>query len=311
MQHQDMIKNQMVMLILYACSLHAQIYQFHLSDRWYPSNKKKLHKALNVLGQQDNKYANYDFSHKNVVAFIVPDAAYEYSGALAVHLFKQLSGNSFDRIIILGSSNDPTFRGIALPGLAYKAYKTPLGIINLDQAILSVLAKKKTIFFPQHEMHELEHTIEVQLPLVQHYCNACKIIPMIVGSLTMSEIDQTCDYLKPYITNKTLVIVSSDLVQCSQNSYKASLLGDMAHVIEDIDNQLIEKIKQQDLQEFLGTIDHQNIVVRGKNALSVLLRLMQKKIINVQNSFVLGHEYCYMQQGNVQHCVSYVGMIMT
>lgn len=314
MQHLKLIKISLLFLVLVHLS-SAEMYKSHLSDRWYPSTKKKLQKTLGLLVEQSDQYASYDFSEKKIVAMLVPHAAYQYCGGLAVNVFKHLHPGQFDRIIILASCHDAIFHGIALPGLMYKTYKTPLGIIDLDRSILNRLVKKSPLFFVNHEIHEFGHGIEVQIPLIQRYCAPCKIVPMFVGSLSSSEMDQVAEIITTCMNDRTLLLVSSDFVQYQEadhsDSFVVSGIGSSSELMQQIDFELIEKIHQQDPVGFAQIVDSQNVIVRGKNPLLLLLNMMHKKYINVRDCFLLGHESCCTQQASNKNCVSYIGMIMS
>jgi len=89
--------------------------------------------------------------------------------------------------------------------------ETPLGDLEVDSKIVSEL--KMTTRFTEMKRgdDELEHSLEMHLPMIKHVFNEVKIVPIIVGQLTEETEREYGAILAPYFERPgTLFIISSD-----------------------------------------------------------------------------------------------------
>lgn len=116
-----------------------------------------------------------------IVAGIVPHAGWVFSGNLAGMVFsaiKQVNG-AVDTFVIFGAvhrycGNEPA---------VYDSgnWQTPLGDIAVDEELAGQILEGD-IAIAGAEFHTGEHSIEVQVPFVQHLFPEAKIVPVMVPS---------------------------------------------------------------------------------------------------------------------------------
>jgi hypothetical protein len=141
-------------------------------------------------------------------ALIVPHAGYMYSGAVAAAAYALLAPvrRSIRRVVLLGPAHRVPVRGLALP--VADAFATPLGTLPIDTD-----ARTAVIALPQVSasdvVHNLEHSLEVQLPFLQAVLEAFSIVPFAVGAATAAEVAGVIDAL--WGGPETLILISSDL----------------------------------------------------------------------------------------------------
>lgn len=141
-------------------------------------------------------------------ALIVPHAGYIYSGPVAATAYAQLRlvREIVKRVVLLGPSHRVYLNGLALAGA--EAFATPLGNIPIDQKAVAELKK-----MPQVKelpaAHELEHSLEVQLPFLQHVFQEFSLVPLVVGNTTPAEVAEVLEKL--WGGEETLILISSDL----------------------------------------------------------------------------------------------------
>ncbi len=141
-------------------------------------------------------------------ALIVPHAGYIYSGPTAAMAYACLAENAAEirRVVLLGPVHRVPVRGLALPGV--DAFATPLGTIELDReaiAAISVLAQVVT----SSAAHQLEHSLEVQLPFLQTVLDDFKLVPLAVGDASPAQVAEVLEKL--WGGPETLIVISSDL----------------------------------------------------------------------------------------------------
>ena len=114
------------------------------------------------------------------VALIVPHAGYIFSGQIAADGFRQAAAAPVDVVVILGTNHTSgTFRRISV--YDGEGYRTPLGVARVDREIAAALVKDGGGVFDA-TLHEREHSVEVQVPFVQHVFPGAAIVPVVVGA---------------------------------------------------------------------------------------------------------------------------------
>ena len=110
---------------------------------------------------------------------LVPHAGWMFSGKLAAETLKALIAHtSADTFVLFGSDHT----GSARQGEVYDsgAWRTPLGDVPVDEALASALLAADPCLRANPNAHAHEHSIEVQVPLIQILSAAAKIVPIAV-----------------------------------------------------------------------------------------------------------------------------------
>lgn len=141
-------------------------------------------------------------------ALIVPHAGYIYSGQVAAnayHLLEQYP-KPVKRVLLLGPSHRVPLAGIALPDAS--AFSTALGNIPLDTASMTTLENLPRVTkLPQ--AHELEHSLEVQLPFLQTVLDDFTLVPLVVGQTEPDTVEQVLNLFAD--DPDTFIVISTDL----------------------------------------------------------------------------------------------------
>lgn len=113
-----------------------------------------------------------------IVAAIVPHAGWMFSGSLAATVFKAIQNvnGDVDTFVIFGAAHR-YFNGGAV---VYDSgsWETPLGQIDIDAELAAEIIAKGAEADP--DAHRGEHSIEVQVPFIQHLFPNARIVPIIV-----------------------------------------------------------------------------------------------------------------------------------
>jgi hypothetical protein len=141
-------------------------------------------------------------------ALIAPHAGYVYSGPVAATAYARLAARrgEITRVVLLGPSHRVFVRGLAAPDV--DAFETPLGAVPVDRASLA-RAQQLPQVQVLYRAHELEHSLEVQVPFLQVALGSFSIVPLVVGDASQDEVAEVLDLL--WGGDETLVVVSSDL----------------------------------------------------------------------------------------------------
>lgn len=147
---------------------------------------------------------------RTLQTLIVPHAGYEYSGIVAASGYKSIPAETnYDNIFIIASSHREQFNGVSV--YAAGNYITPLGEARVNQDIARALIdmNENIVFNPR--AHDREHSIEVQIPFLQyHFKELPPIVPIVMGSSSISNARDLAAALLPWFTPGNLFVISSD-----------------------------------------------------------------------------------------------------
>ncbi len=175
-----------------------------VAGKFYSASKSKLEKYISEFfsGIQCEK-------NENIRAIISPHAGYVFSGQVAASVFALINTNNYENVFVIASSHCMRFKGASI----YNAgnYETPLGTVEINTEICNKLISENNIFSFSYDAHAQEHSVEVQLPFLQHiFKNNFRLIPVVIGTGSEKECRQIADALKPYFNNKNLFVISTD-----------------------------------------------------------------------------------------------------
>ena len=145
-----------------------------VAGSFYPDSPK-------VLSAQMGKFihdAELKETDRELIGLIAPHAGYVYSGHVAGYAYKQLLGQSFDTVVLLGLSHRYRIDGAAI--YARGAFRTPLGDIPIDEDLAAEIMRLNSDIVDLPPAHANEHSLEVQLPFLQHILSDFRIVPILL-----------------------------------------------------------------------------------------------------------------------------------
>jgi len=147
---------------------------------------------------------------ETIVAGIVPHAGWTFSGGLAAMVFSAIKkrNEDVDTFVICGASHSY----FGTPAVYDEgSWSTPLGEIAIDEELADALLKGKNVV-SDIKAHEYEHSIEVQIPFIQHLFPDVKILPIVTppNNEVISLGDVLGDIIKQQ-QKKIICIGSTDL----------------------------------------------------------------------------------------------------
>ena len=141
-------------------------------------------------------------------AIIAPHAGLIYSGPIAATAYASLQSVSkkITRVVLLGPSHRVYLKGLALSSVDY--YETPLGKVEIDQDGCDLVRNLSQVTVAD-EAHAQEHSLEIHLPFLQLVLDHFKLIPVVVGEASPTEVAEVLETL--WGNDETQIIISSDL----------------------------------------------------------------------------------------------------
>lgn len=163
-------------------------------------------------------------------ALIVPHAGYVYSGPVAASAYLRVSSAraTIRRVVLLGPSHRVAVEGMGVTGA--DGFATPLGLVPIDAAGRSTVLTVPSVRVDD-AAHQLEHSLEVQLPFLQTILDEFMLLPLVVGDASPTMVSTVLDQC--WGGPETLIVVSTDLSHYLSYDDAAGVDAETAAAIRD------------------------------------------------------------------------------
>ena len=229
-----------------------------VAGMFYSGEKKELKKSikgcfLSKFGPGKIPPSN---SKKKIFGVICPHAGYMYSGPIACHSFYEISSNLPELFIIIG----PNHWGIgsSVSTMKDSKWQTPLGEVEVDSETAEEISKMTNIIKIDNFSHSREHSLEVQIPILQEIFQNFKILPIALINQSKEVAHQVgLAIAKIARKKKVMIIGSSDFTHYEPNEF--------AH---EQDTALIEPILKLDVDRFYDVLHERDVSACGYGAIA-------------------------------------------
>jgi AmmeMemoRadiSam system protein B len=178
-----------------------------------------------------------DKGPREIVAIVAPHAGYYYSGPVAAHAYKELADDGiFDTAVILG----PNHTGYGYPVSLWTGavWNTPLGEVEINEKLAQRLLGE--VIKADETAHIHEHSIEVQLPWLQHLYKRVKIVPIAMLAQDL-ETARTVGKAIAQAGDNLIIIASSDFTHYEPHSVAEEKDGAVIEAIVGLDEEELYK----------------------------------------------------------------------
>jgi len=253
--------------------IHAKksVYRSSLAGTWYPDDPEELRKQLQGFLQDADTEPMSD-----AMALILPHAGYQYSGRTAARAVKAL-GKSYKRVIVLGPSHRVSLPDqLSVPQVSH--FETPLGQVPLDRAFIRRLLEHRSLFKSKPIAHQGEHSVQIELPLLQLQLQDFQFVPIVVGQCSLPAIERTAAILKGLIDDQTLVVVSTDFTHFGNRFGYAPFTEDIPGKLEELDMGAYDTIAALDAPAFLQYQEETEATICGRVPIAILLAMLDAPV---------------------------------
>ncbi|MHC4222805.1 MAG: AmmeMemoRadiSam system protein B, partial [Planctomycetota bacterium] len=241
-----------------------------LAGRWYDSDPLQLRAELSTyLSEVDTKRL------PNVRAMILPHAGYRWSGRVAAHGFHQIEGRGFERVVVLGPSHRFGYEMENIASVpAVTHYATPLGEVPVDRGFVRAL-KRHRFFMTFPGAHRTEHSVQIQVPMLQQALGEFRLVPILLGTLDLEATRAIARILLGLIDEKTLVVASTDFTHYGPRFRYIPFRDNVPESIEKLDMGAFAEVQARSEEGFRNYIEKTGATVCGRHAVAVLLAMLR------------------------------------
>jgi AmmeMemoRadiSam system protein B len=236
---------------------------------------------------------------RKIVGLVCPHAGYMYSGPVAAHSYYNLAiDGKPDTVVVFGPNHTGEGSGFAV--VKEGIWRTPLGDVQIDEAVAHEILRKSEIVDVDDSAHIHEHSIEVQLPFLQYlYDSAFKFVPICFLMQDLESCREVGQAVAEALKGKNAVIIAST---------------DMTHyepheTAEKKDKKALVALEKLDEGEFYSTIERYYITACGYGPVVALATAA--KLLGAKKGQVL----CYKTSGDItgdySAVVGYASVVIT
>ena len=230
-----------------------------VSGTFYPDDENELRSLIDdcfmhPIGPGKMPPTNSD---QKIYGVICPHAGFVYSGPVACHSFYSISSSASKLAIITGPNHYGIGQSIA--SMIDASWKTPLGLVEVDSESALELRDGLDILELDSFSHSKEHSIEVQVPMLQEtFSHEMKILPISLINQEQKTATKVGSAIAKIAQKKdALLIGSSDFTHYEENEF--------AH---RQDLALIDPILKLDVDEFYKILYERHVTACGFGAIA-------------------------------------------
>jgi AmmeMemoRadiSam system protein B len=239
-----------------------------IAGSWYSSDANELRTEIAAYLAKARAEPKQD-----VIALVLPHAGYAYSGPTAAYGIKSL-GRSYKRVVVIGPTHRLPMEDIlSVPRATH--YETPLGQIPLDVEFIGTLLQYP-LFQSVPAAHQQEHSVEIEIPLLQCRLADFKLVPIVAGQCSYEAVAQAGKILASLIDADTLVIASSDFTHYGPQYRYVPFKESIPENIKKLDMGAFEFIGKLDAKGLLNYRDEVRVTICGCVPIAVLLEMLGK-----------------------------------
>jgi AmmeMemoRadiSam system protein B len=230
-----------------------------VAGSFYPSSRDALRRLVDPLLEQAGLGATRDdqpVPAAPIRGILVPHAGLEWSGQTAAAGWRVLAGviassgaPADATVVILGTNHSAWLDGVGI--WPSGGWRTPLGDVAVDPAVAEAILGLGAPYAVNAGAHLREHSIEVQLPLLQAVAPGVRIVPLAVstgtgpGSIDAGAslgrlIDQLDEPRK-----RVLLAISTDLAHYPRHRDCVQVTEDLLPSILGLDPRSVARIEER------------------------------------------------------------------
>ena len=211
---------------------------------------------------------------RRLLGLMCPHAGYSYSGPVAAHSYAALARDGLRAsYVVLG----PNHYGTGAPlATTRHDWETPLGTVRIDPELLKAVARPPVE--DDVAAHRHEHSIEVQLPFLQHLAADLRFVPVCMAFQEYEIAAEVGELVAAAVKDRdALIVASSDLSHVGSNYNQIPPRGKTApEWAKEQDAKALEKILALDPKGLQDRVARDDISMCGYGPVTAMLVAAKK-----------------------------------
>lgn len=254
-----------------------------VAGAFYPDNKEELIETIEDCFLSEFGVGKIPEAHDfngdiYPINVMVPHAGFIYSGPIASFSYAKIAENGIPDVFIILSPNHTGY-GSEVSVFNEGEWETPLGNVEVDSEFANKIISFSEYASSDHLAHRGEHSIEVQLPFLQYFSSNFKIVPITMGSQTLTAVSDLATAIASAAekVNKSYCVIASTDLSHFNNQEKAN----------KVDGFVLEDIKEMDEFKLLEEVIQYNITMCGYGP--VMTTILVSKLTGKESCEILAY----------------------
>lgn len=259
----------------------------HVAGSFYPSDSAELREFCerNLLPRAKQVPAR---------AVILPHAGYVYSGPTACRVLSQIKIP--DTVLLIGPNHRSVGSDFAL--YAHGEWQTPLGKVPVNSELALALLKNCRDLRIDEQAHAEEHSLEVEIPLLQTLNPNFSMVPLIVGGADLEKTKRVALDLGKVLKDKreVLIVISNDMSHYEPEKFT-----------REKDKYALDAILALDAEALIREVHQHHITLCG--LMPVYMLLVMKDLLGIRKAQLVEYTTSAAASGDASRVVGYAGFI--
>lgn len=263
-----------------------------VADRFYPGSPDELKKSVSELMQKAGTGRN----RIQAVAAISPHAGYIYSGELAAQTFSSIVIP--ETVIVIGPNHHGTGAPVALSTCQWEL---PSGVVPVREELAEQILHYSSNITRDERAHRLEHSLEVQIPFLQHQQKNLSLVPLVVSHISYPLCIEIAEAIVEGIKTfkkEVLLVASTDM-----SHYEPR------HAAIEKDALALMHMKNLDPEKLYFTVFDHKISMCG--VIPVTIILIAAKMLGASSCELIGYTDSGYVSGDTDQVVGYAGLTIS
>ncbi|HTZ11561.1 MAG TPA: AmmeMemoRadiSam system protein B [Candidatus Margulisiibacteriota bacterium] len=262
-----------------------------VAGQFYPASAQKLRAQI-------GSFVDKNTPKSPTLACILPHAGYIYSGRVAAETVSRIELK--EKIILLGPNH--TGEGEPFSIMTEGAWQTPLGDIRVDALLANKILNNSRNLAQDSLAHINEHSLEVELPILQYFKSDFTIVPIAFLS---------DDLMRLKAIGREIAGAVKD--EFSANSMMLLASSDMTHyepekIAREKDGLAISAILELDEDKLMEVIRKIGITMCGYAP--VIVMLSAAKALGAKKAQLVKYQTSAEETKDTASVVGYAGIII-
>ncbi len=248
------------------------------------------------LAKQVNEYIEAAAVKESAVGIVSPHAGLMYSGRVAGALYSRIKfPHTF---ILIGPNHTGIGRPVSI--MSSGVWQMPTGEVKIDKDLAMLIRRYSSVTEEDSLAHQMEHSLEVQLPFILHFSSTVNIVPITVMSISLDICRGIGEALADAIKGSdypVMIIASSDMSHYETDSTARTK-----------DRMAIERVKALDPEGLYNTVRKERISMCGVIPATIMLFAACK--LGASESELVKYMTSGEVSGDYDYVVGYAGIIV-
>jgi len=266
-----------------------------VAGRFYPESAEEIIRDLPLYFPEEQP------KPQRAIGCVVPHAGWMYSGHVAGAVYAQLALPR--RMIILCPRHYATGQPLAIN--VKGAWRTPLGDVPVDEELADALVRACPLLRDDDVAHHAEHSLEVQLPFLQHLRGDFRMVPIALGTDRYQAFEDLGNAIAQVVqqaggngAEDILIVASSDM-----NHYENDA------VTRAKDQKAIAQILEMNPRGLYDVVRRERITMCGYGPTATML--IAAKQLGATQADLVRYATSGDVSGDFHRVVGYAGMVVT